>query len=342
MELAELQKELDAVKATLREQENAVGTTSSVTPSPIRQIYVASGRRLERFRSAPEKPGDPSIREWVSDVRGQLASHQLTAEESASFILDHLAGRARQEILGRGDEVTSEPEEIFRVLLKVFGDGDTLPQLQQKFFSYRQGPKEDLLTCSLELVELFTRMAKLDESCKATKGKTLKGRLAEAVRDEGLQRELRRLNMEAPELSFFDVRDRAIEWLGRRHPPKEATVQVIEASNDAGGLQALLKKQSELIKKQQQQIDSLLKVVAQRQGNQGPRQCYNCKSTGHLKRNCPHLQRSSGPPSQQIQPNMFNPNAQQFTPNQPDPLKSTQQQFVPDHQPPQQVQLPLN
>ena len=168
--------------------------------------------------------------------------------------------------------MTSEPEEIFRVLLKVFGDGDTLPQLQQKFFSYRQGPKEDLLTCSLELVELFTWMAKLDESCKATKGKTLKGRLAEAVRDEGLQRELRRLNMEAPELSFFDVRDRAIEWLGRRHPPKEATVQGIEASNDAGGLQALLKKQSELIEKQQQQIDSLLKVVAQRQGNQGPSQ----------------------------------------------------------------------
>ena len=100
MEWAELQKELEAVKAALREQENAFGTTSSVTPSPIRQIYVASGRRLERFRSAPEKPGDPSIREWVSDVRGQLASRQLTAEESASFILDHLAGRARQEILG--------------------------------------------------------------------------------------------------------------------------------------------------------------------------------------------------------------------------------------------------
>ena len=69
----------------------------------------------------------------MSDVRGQLASRQLTIEEGASFVLDHLAGKARQEILGRGDEVTANPEEIFKVLLKVFGDGDTLPQLQQKF-----------------------------------------------------------------------------------------------------------------------------------------------------------------------------------------------------------------
>ena len=343
MELEELRKELEAVKAALKEQESAVGSSSSATPS-TKQIYVASGRRLERFRNAPEKPGDPSIREWVSDIRGQLASRQLTAQESASFILDHLAGRARQEILGRGDEVASKPEEIFKVLLKVFGDGDTLPQLQQKFFSYQQGPKEDLLTCSLELVELFTRMTKLDESCKATREKTLKGRLAEAVWDEGLQRELRRLNMEAPGLSFFDVRDRAIEWLGRKHPPKEATVQGIEVADDASSLRALLKKQSQQLEKQQQQIDTLLKAVAQRpvsQWNQGPRQCFNCKSTGHLKRNCPHLQRSmhNGPPPQQTQPNLFNPNAQQFVPEHPAPHKSTPQQFVPQHPAPQQ---PLN
>ena len=76
-------------------------------------------------------------------------------------------------------------------------------------------------------------MAKLNESCQAAREKMLKGRLAEAVCDEGLQRELRRLNIEAPTLSFFDVRDHAIEWLGRRQgsPRKEAAVQEVKAAD---------------------------------------------------------------------------------------------------------------
>ncbi len=49
----------------------------------------------------------------------------------------------------------------------------------------------------------------------------MKGRLAEAVRDQGLARELHRLNIEAPGLTFFELRDRAVEWIGRRpgQPP---------------------------------------------------------------------------------------------------------------------------
>ncbi|XP_022110976.1 uncharacterized protein LOC110990338 [Acanthaster planci] len=349
MELEELRKELEAVKAALQAHEkSAVGSSStpSSTPSSTapKQIYVASGRRLERFRNAPEKSGDPSIREWVSDVRGQLASRQLTTEEGASFILDHLAGKARQEVLGRGDEVAAEPEEIFRVLLKVFGDGDTLPQLQQKFFSYRQGPQEDLLTCSLELVELFTRMAKLDEACEASRERTLKGRLAEAVRDEGLQRELRRLNMEAPTLSFFDVRDRAIEWLGRRQGNlrKEAAVQEVKAADSTCDMKALLEKQGQQLQHQQQQIDALIKALSERPrgwSQPQPRRCYTCQSTGHLKRNCPHRPRGNGSPSEQAQRSMFNPRAQQFTPEQSVPQQSTQPQFVPQHP---SFQQPLN
>ena len=49
------------------------------------------------------------------------------------YLLEHLAGEARREILGRGDEVKSNPEQIFAVLVRVFGDGDSLPQLQQQF-----------------------------------------------------------------------------------------------------------------------------------------------------------------------------------------------------------------
>ena len=63
-----------------------------------------------------------------------------------------LARKARQEIIGRGDEVMGDPEQIFQIMLRVFGDGDTLSQLQQRFFSYRQDTYEDLESCSLKLL----------------------------------------------------------------------------------------------------------------------------------------------------------------------------------------------
>ena len=140
-EMVQLKAELEAMKATLQKEreEREKASVSSSTASATKQIYVAAGRRLKRFHGAPEKPGDQSVREWVRDVRGQLAARQLNSKDSCSFIIDHLGGKARQEILGRGHAVSCNPEAIFSTLLKVFGDGDTLPQLQQKFFSTAKG-----------------------------------------------------------------------------------------------------------------------------------------------------------------------------------------------------------
>ena len=52
-----------------------------------------------------------------------------------------------------------------------------------------------------------------DPSFNVNRDKMLKDRLAEAVRDESLRRELHRLNVEASELGFF-LLDRALRWLG--------------------------------------------------------------------------------------------------------------------------------
>ncbi|KAK2139507.1 hypothetical protein NP493_6369g00000, partial [Ridgeia piscesae] len=102
-----------------------------------RPIFVTSARRIDKFRGQPLKPGDATIYEWVADARGLLAtSQQLPETSKAALLVDNLSGRARQEILGRGIETSSCPEVIFKVLLTVFGDGDLLPQLQQRFFSY--------------------------------------------------------------------------------------------------------------------------------------------------------------------------------------------------------------
>ncbi len=236
-------------------------------------VFVSQGRRLDVFKDRPSKPEDMSVRDWIVDVRGQLALRQRTPKEEAAFIKDHLGGNARQEILGRGESVSNNPEKILQILERVFGDGDTLPQLQQRYFSYRQHPNEDLLSCSLGLVTLYDRISSMDPTYHGCRESMLKSRLAEAVQDEALQRELRRLNVESPSLSFFELRDRAIDWLGKTNPIQATVKEARAEDNTTTEILQLLQKQQEQLKRQQEQIDGLIKSVSVRKQD---RRCFSC------------------------------------------------------------------
>ena len=133
-----------------------------------RPIYVSPARRIDKFRGQPLKPGGATIYEWVADARGLLVtSHQLPQTSQAALLIENLSGRARQYILGRGTDTSCNSETIFKVLLTVFGDGDLLPQIQQRFFSYLQREGESLVVCSLSLLELYDRMEQWDPSFQA-------------------------------------------------------------------------------------------------------------------------------------------------------------------------------
>lgn len=257
-------------------------------------VYVTPSRKLERFKGKPVRGTDLSVEEWIEDAKAICESKGLSKEQTALFLLEHLAGEARREILGRGDEVKGNPEHIFAVLLRVFGDGDSLPQLQQQFFSYRQKEGEDLVSCSLHLVQLFDRIVQLDSSFKPGRDSQLKNRLAEAVHEEGLRTELRRLNSEHPELSYFDVRDRVMKLMSK--PSTKQTI-VVQENATAEDVHSILKKQNEQIAAQQKQIESLVSVLSS--GNVSPRgggqrRCWVCNSLGHLRRNCPERARNTG------------------------------------------------
>ena len=287
-QLAELQKRLEeeekkaaeARKETM-ETKDELKKVLEEAKATVPQVVVSHGRRLEVFRERPSKPDGMTVQEWISDVRSQLALHQWAPKKQAAFIQDHLGGNAKKEILGRGSAVADNPEKILAALEKVFGDGDTLPLLQQQFFSYRQKPKEDLIECSLRLVELYDRIIKFDAAYGSCRDSSLKGRLAEAVLDEGLQRELRRLNTESPKLSFFDLRDRAIAWLGTNPGRREVQLNEAKAEDTVQiKILELLERQQEQLKSQQEQIDSLVK------SQKRDRRCYTCNKPGHLARDC--------------------------------------------------------
>ena len=283
----------------------ADSSMEQATPNVYQPLYLAASRKLERFRDKPEKQSDMTVQEWVADIKGHLASRQLPPADQAAFIVDHLVGKARQEILGRGEDVSRDPKRILEILTRVFGDGDTLPLLQQRFFAYRQS-NEDLLSCSLALVALYDRIVEQDHSFRACRNSSLKGRLAEAVEDEGLRRELRRLNMECPGLSFFDARDRAMEWLGTtdHHRPKQRAREVSFQETQAEML-GMIREQGQQIQQQQQQLQAVMETLGEKTVGatakhwgkriDAQRVCWGCGVAGHFRRDCPQQTNTSGP-----------------------------------------------
>lgn len=162
------------------------------------------------------------------------------------------------------------------------------------------------MSCSLHLVQLFDRITQLDSSFKLRRDSQLKNRLAEAVREESLRTELRRLNSEHPELSYFDARDRVMKLMsnqGKHDKPRQNTVvQETAAEQD---VHSILKQQSQQIAAQQKQIESLVSALSSKnvfsQGG-GPRRCWVCDAPGHMKRDCPKRAKTPEPAISAAQP----------------------------------------
>ena len=273
-------------------------------------LYLST-RKLERFKDRPKQSSDITVQDWISDVRAHLDSRPLTSGQRAAIVMENLGGRARQEVQGRGAKVTNDLDAIFRVLTKVFGDGDSIGPLRSKFYGYRQKTDDDVLNCSLELVALQNRLEELDSSLERDRNKILKERLAEAVRDDGLRREMRRINVESPELDFFEMRDRVLQWAGdmTQLPTKRAAFnQECPVTMEQPTPWSVLQEHGKLLQNLIQEVKDM-KVNNQRNGQQPGqdrrpnnrgyrRSCYICGSFDHLKPDCPDNTRNKSKPKQ--------------------------------------------
>lgn len=75
---------------------------------------------------------------------------------------NNLLRKVRIEISERRETVSKDPKIIFAALSKVFGDGDSLPMLQEIFFSYNQLDSEEI-HCFSELIDLFDGIAAFNQ-----------------------------------------------------------------------------------------------------------------------------------------------------------------------------------
>ena len=71
-------------------------------------VYVTPSRKLERFNRKPVQGTDPSVEQWIEYAKAIFESKGLKKEQTALFLLEHLAGEARREILFRYLPYSSE------------------------------------------------------------------------------------------------------------------------------------------------------------------------------------------------------------------------------------------
>lgn len=165
-----------------------------------------------------------------------------------------------------------------------------MPQLLQRLFSYTQKSTEDLVTCSLNLLELFDRIAEHDKTFKSdNKNVVLKERLAEAVLDEGLKRERRRLNTENQELSFFELRDRGDKWLSKSQKRATNMEEVKSHSLDMDQLKKDIV--NEVVQALRPQLGRGSQSRNSPMNQPAPttrsrRKCWECGSESPMKRDC--------------------------------------------------------
>ena len=312
---------LKQVQDQAKASASTVRTSSSIPPQTAAPtVYVSRDRRLPKLRGPKQKVDDPDVDDWVLDMEDAVSSRPMKPKEAVEFIMDHLAGEAKAEIRHRPASVRDDPKELLAILQEVFGDKRALSNRYEAFYRRQQGPGESLLDYSIALLKAWGRVEKdmRPGDTKGDKEQLLKDRLAEGVRDEALRRELRRLNMDLPQSTFWQFRDRALKWLGAPKEP-EVTASVKEAKTSAkdSDLLELLKKQQEQLAALSEEVKKLGQIKENKPGRadnvsmrgrgrgrgrggdanrgrgfnqQGARVCFRCQSPTHFIQECPQAQ----------------------------------------------------
>ena len=95
-----------------------------------------------------------------------------------------------------------------------YGTTDSTTSPKKEFYRRDQQETESFEEYSLALVRIADRIAQRDNHDEDSLATELKEHLTEEVSDRHFQRELRRLSLDEPELTFWSLRARATKWLG--------------------------------------------------------------------------------------------------------------------------------
>ena len=137
-------------------------------------------------------------------------------EKRAVVLIDYLGGDAKDEVLGRPEEVRRGFGALVSLLRRVFGPLQTVTSLYAEFYSRMQSEGETIAEYSRALIRLHQRIEGVapmmaERQTLAVLGDgALKHQFVVGVRDEWVRLELRRLMLRSADRPFIVVREVAL------------------------------------------------------------------------------------------------------------------------------------
>ena len=296
-------EELATKLELLQRQLNEMRT---LKPETKVEVTLPPPRKLTKFNGS-----NIDVKDWIEDAKGIISS--IDAREQINFLLRHLESTARKEVKLAPKSSTTTPQQVFDLLVEAFGETRSGARIKRDLYERMQGEREQIRDFTRDLLEITD---KLNES-ESVKDNMLKEVLVENAYDLSVRRELKRMILEKPDLSFADLRSYAIKLVdtesGHRSKRHVARAHEVEAAADVCARDAsVFEPLKELSQTMKAMMDTQLKILEVVSANQqqmqqvsslnastsSPRkplseiQCWTCQGFGHFSFDCP--QRGNG------------------------------------------------
>ena len=265
--------------------------------------------KLSKFLGPPVKSGDLTLGEWAEELDSYCRQLELTKDEKVGVALDHLGGVAREEVLCSPPEDRDTLDKLVARLRKAFGQSESVTGLTGILYARCQHDGETLAEFSRALMRIHDRMessAKGPElnALQLMRDKALKERFVQGAHDEATRRELHRVQIERPTLTFYQFREHVLELfpesegkVAKRNKvreaamcPEEPEVQVrAAAAKRSDDVLSQLVVSNQLIVEKLDTLTNILNTKLDAAVAPKPRPtvtCFHCKKIGHISRNC--------------------------------------------------------
>eukprot|EP00745_Piridium_sociabile_P017396 TRINITY_DN26159_c0_g1_i6.p1 TRINITY_DN26159_c0_g1~~TRINITY_DN26159_c0_g1_i6.p1 ORF type:complete len:315 (+),score=61.82 TRINITY_DN26159_c0_g1_i6:69-947(+) len=263
------------------------------------------GNQATHWWAPPKLPrfsgelADGPAEDFTQEAHRVFRAYRMTDAVAADFLIRHLCGKARREVLSCREEEADTPLKVLNILKNIFGDSRPMANLMGQFHGRQQHPGQSVLEFAQGLKTLSGQIN--SRTANSISEDALRDRFIEGLAPAPLKRELRRQVREGEDVTFNMVKDEALRWMREEDDPQEDSFPAVQQHMlTHNPLPEVLELRSEMaslkeaVKVMQSSLTSLLErpppdrepTSSHPPTSRADIRCFYCDKPGHMTRVC--------------------------------------------------------